>query len=718
MSLSKHFSSQKLFPLILCDGLCVFFAFFIALAFRFDGHIPTSYLSSFTRTIPFVIFLYCIMNVPFGLYGHLWRYASAQEVAPIVGSTATSTAFLLLTILTTNTGRPIPLSVIMLSGFFTVGTFTAVRYRQRLLTGMMSRLQRIVGRPDRQRVLIVGAGEAGQLLAQQIRTHSQHHHYELVGFVDDDPAKLSMRVHGVPILGNRDTIPQLAAERNVSLIIIAIHSIPGPTLREILSLCLSTQARVKMMPDFLGRMDSAKDMLPLKDITPADLLGRQPCQIDKTACRELIADKIVLVTGAAGSIGSELCRQILDWQPRQLLMLDNNETGLHDLALTLKHHHTPDAVVNQLNENIVPLVADIRNQAKIDYVFETYRPQIVFHAAAYKHVPLMERQPDEAVRVNVLGTQIVSEAAARNAADRFVLISSDKAVNPGSIMGATKRVGEMLITNMSLDDDQPLPASVTIENITGATNGRHQQYARQNGRTNGVGKHKNGKTISTPSQNLELLSSIDSELALSLPQEQTPGKVNGSKSQNHRTRFTAVRFGNVLGSRGSVVPTFTRQIELGGPVTLTHPEMTRYFMSISEAVSLVIQAATLTEGNDIFMLDMGQEIRITDMAHKMIRLRGLRPGQDIAIEYIGIRPGEKLNEELLAPHEERLATSHPHIFRIRTRTAPFSRELLSKQVCDLIKLSEAQQRDKMVEVLWQLVQNRTSLEKPIRQMGF
>ena len=703
MSLSKHFSSQKLFPLILCDGLCVFFAFLIALAFRFDGHIPNSYLSSFVQTIPFVILLYCIMNVPFGLYGHLWRYASAQEVAPIVGSTATSTAILLLTILTTNTGRPIPLSVITLSGFFTVGTFTTVRYRQRLLTGMMSRLQRIVGRPDRQRVLIVGAGEVGQFLAQQIRIHSQHHHYELVGFVDDDPAKLRMRVHGAPILGNRETIPQLAAERNVSLIIIAIHNIPGPTLREILSLCLSTQARVKIMPDFLGKIESAKDMLPIKDITPADLLGRQPCQIDKTACRELIAGKVVLVTGAAGSIGSELCRQILDWQPRRLLMLDNNETGLHDLALTLKHHPAPDAV-DRLNENIVPIVADISNQTKIDYVFETHRPHIVFHAAAYKHVPLMEQQPDEAVRVNILGTKILSEAAARYAVGRFVLISSDKAVNPSSIMGATKCVGEMLITNMSLDDDQPLPALATIENIAGATNGRHQQYAPQNGRTNGVGKHKNGKAISPPSQNLDFLSSIDSVLALNVPQEQTPGKVNGSKSQNHRTRFTAVRFGNVLGSRGSVVPTFTRQIELGGPVTITHPEMTRYFMSISEAVSLVIQAATLTEGNDIFMLDMGQEIRIIDLAHKMIRLRGLRPGQDITIKYVGVRPGEKLHEELLAPQEKRLATGHPHIFRIRTRPEPFNRALFSKQISDLIKLSEVQQRDKLIEVLWQLVQ--------------
>jgi FlaA1/EpsC-like NDP-sugar epimerase len=728
MSLPKHFSNQKFFPLILFDGFCVFLAFFVALAFRFDGHVPATYLNSFIRVVPIVIFFYCTMNLSFGLYGHLWRYASAQEVSTIVGATTTSTALVLLAMLTTDTGRPLPLSVITLSGFFTAGAFTTIRYRQRLLTGIMSRLQRIVGRPDRQRVLIVGAGEAGQFLARQIRIHSQSHRYELVGFVDDNPAKLGMRVHGASILGNRADIPHLTAERNVGLIVIAIHNLAGPTLREILSLCLATRARVKMMPNFLGKMDSAEEMLPLKDITPTDLLGRQPHQVDEVACRNLIADKIVLVTGAAGSIGSELCRQILNWKPRQLLMLDNNETGLHDLALTFKHHQA----FTPFNQPIVPLVADIRHQTKINYIFETYRPQLVFHAAAYKHVPLMEHQPDEAVRVNILGTKIVSEAAARYASERFVLISSDKAINPSSIMGATKRVAEMLITHTKTLDDPSSPAelsrkvhqetkplrhlgmprssaygrsehpqmrttlsenSLALTTLEAGTNGCGQTFVPQNG---------NGKNGSAKKKGIWPNGKQTAALIETLP----PHAPNFQNQSHHPTLFTAVRFGNVLGSRGSVVPTFTRQIELGGPVTLTHPEMSRYFMTISEAVSLVIQAATLTEGDDIFMLDMGQEICIADLAHKMIRLRGLRPGQDIAIEYIGPRPGEKLHEELLAPFEERLTTRHPNIFRLRSVVPPCTSEF-SKQIAGLLELSETQHHEKMVGVLWQIVQTNS-----------
>jgi FlaA1/EpsC-like NDP-sugar epimerase len=312
----------------------------------------------------------------------------------------------------------------------------------------------------------------------------------------------------------------------------------------------------------------------------------------------------------------------------------------------------------------------------------------------------------------------VSEAAARYASERFVLISSDKAINPSSIMGATKRAAEMLITHMNTTGHQ-LPTA--IESVA-LTNGRQNQYTladttpplyaavgevkdkiNGNGKTREIGRWKNGKKNPLSIQNSMPVSLESSEFAWPKgPNGQS--KANGSINGNHRTHFTAVRFGNVLGSRGSVVPTFTRQIELGGPVTVTHPEMTRYFMTISEAVSLVIQAATLTEGDDIFMLDMGQEIHITDLAHKMIRLRGLRPDKDITIEYIGTRPGEKLHEELLSPYEKRFTTCHPKIFRIRTGDPHFNREVLSKQVSHLIKLSETQQRDKMVEVLWQLVQ--------------
>jgi FlaA1/EpsC-like NDP-sugar epimerase len=407
-------------------------------------------------------------------------------------------------------------------------------------------------------------------------------------------------------------------ERRVGLIIIAIHNIAGAQLRELLSECLKTNAQIKILPNFLGTIDQVRAALPLKDIQPEDLLGRQLCPVDEQACARLITGKVVLVTGAAGSIGSELCRQVLALRPLRLLMLDNNETGLHDLQAALQCGEP---------QQLVALIADVADSGRLEKIFVQHRPQVVFHAAAYKHVPMMELHPAEAVRVNIQGTQVVAALAAKYAVDRFVLISTDKAVRPSSVMGATKRVAEMLIGSAS--------------------------------------------------------------------QQQV---VLGRSSL-----FTAVRFGNVLGSRGSVVPTFTRQIDQGGPVTVTHPEMTRYFISISEAVSLIIQAATLTEGGDIFMLDMGEAIRIEDLAHKMIRLRGLRPGQDIQIVHSGVRPGEKLHEELLGPAERRLPTAHPKIYRIKgaQRLAPF---LVYEQAAQLIDLARQPQPGAMIDALWCLVQ--------------
>jgi FlaA1/EpsC-like NDP-sugar epimerase len=585
---------QKFFPLILFDALGVFSAFFIALMFRFDNQIPAVSIEFFIKVCPFIVLLYLLTNLYFNLYGHIWRYTSAQEVVTIAGSATLSTIVLLAFVIFRDVSRPLPIGVVVAGGVLSLVSFVTLRYRQRLLTSLMGRLQRLVGSPDRQRILIIGAGEAGQALARQLTDSHYRHRYELVGFVDDNPQKLGLRVHGAPILGDCQAIPQVVAGRTVSLIVIAIHKIPGEALREILSLCLSTPARVKILPDFVDDIGSTAGALPLKDIMPEDLLGRHLHQIDQTACQKLIEGKVVLVTGAAGSIGSELSRQILDFGPRSLILLDNNETGLHDLALTLRTCQSPASVVqHEPSENIVPIIADVTRRARMEHVFETYHPQIIFHAAAYKHVPLMEEHPGEAVLVNISGTRTLIQLAAHYHSERFVLISSDKAVNPTSVMGMTKRVAELMLLNQS-------------------------QQQSLNGRRNG----------------------------------------------KQPTLFTAVRFGNVLGSRGSVAPVFTRQIDLGGPVTVTHPEMTRYFMSIPEAVSLVIQAAALTEGYDLFMLNMGQKIRIADLAQKMIRLRGLRPNEDIKIIYTGVRPGEKLHEELLAPHEDRAPTSHPGIFRV------------------------------------------------------
>ena len=593
------------------DFIAVAFSFLIALALRFDGRIPGKYLAAFGTSIPIIAILYCLFNYLFGLYEPLWRYASAREVAGIFSSTITSTVLLLIAFILWNIERPIPLSVIITGGIFTTGAFTTIRYRKRLLTGMMGRLQKVVGSPERRLVLIVGAGEAGQLLAWQLQNHETRHKYEVVGFVDDDPKKLGMKVHGIPVLGDRQQIPKIASERAVDLIIIAIHRISGRDFRDILSLCLETRAQVKVLPDISDLIDKTDSSLLIRDVTDEDLLGRREIKVDKAACRELISGKIVLVTGASGSIGSELCRQIAQFKPELLLMVDNNETGLYELGLEM---------TSASRSWTRYIVGDVTDSRKMEELFQRYHPQLVFHAAAYKHVPLMEEHPDEAVKVNVGGMLTLSNLAHKYEIERFVFISTDKAVNPCSVMGATKRIGELLITSMP----------------------------------------QNGKTL-----------------------------------------FTAVRFGNVLGSRGSVLPTFQKQIERGGPVTITHPEAKRFFMSLREAVSLIIQAASLTQGGDIFLLDMGEEIRIDDLARKMIRLRGLRVGEDIEIKYIGLRPGEKLHEQLIGPGEDKHTTLHPHIFRVQGNFS-VDRKYLLCEVEELLSLAKAGEKKALVRKLWEI----------------
>ncbi len=615
--LPKHALTFAALPLVLLDAAAVVVSFGLALAFRFDGEIPTSDVQFLMLALPAIVAIFILCNLAFGLYRYVWRYTSATEVLTIGAASIASMLFILGASMLWPAQRPVPISVAGVGSVFACGMFIVARYRERLLTGLMGRLQRIVGSPQRQRVLIVGAGEAGNIIARQFKTSAALPGYELAGFVDDDLKKFYLRLHGSQVLGDRHAIPEIVADRGVSLVIIAIHKIGGTNLRELLSLCLATGARVKILPDFLGTIENSNGVLPLRDISAEDLLGRELCSVDKAACAHIIAGEVVMVTGAAGSIGSELCRQVLALKPRTLLMLDNNETGLHDLLISLQISDS---------SQVLPIVADVTNQTRLEAVFAHYQPQVVFHVAAYKHVPMMEHHPDEAVRVNVLGTAIVSDLAVRHGVERFVFISTDKAVNPSSIMGATKRVGELLML----------------------------------------------------------------------------ANAEQSRAGLRRTLFTAVRFGNVLGSRGSVVPTFVRQIEQGGPLTITHPDMTRFFISISEAVSLVIQAATMTEGGDIFMLDMGQPIRIEDLAHKMIRLRGLRPGQDIAITYSGVRPGEKLHEQLISSDETQLPTIHPKLFRIRSQSFTATHQL-SGLVADLVELAVEQRAEDLVEALWRLV---------------
>jgi len=570
--------------------------------------------------------VYWVVNYFFRLYHYIWHYASAGEIVVIAAAVVMSTILLIIADIFWPDQRPVPLSVVLMMGFFCFVGFVSVRYRHRVWTGFRWRWQALLGEFPRAqtRVLVVGAGEAGQLLVWRFQNQKEGESYKIVGFVDDDPNKQGMYIHGLPVLGNRYTIPDLVARHSIDLIILAMYNISGEDFRAIVDICLKTSAAVKTLPNVFELIRGVKGSPLVRDITAEDLLGRKPVKIDLNQCRNLLMGKTVMVTGGAGSIGSELCRQILSFNPHLLLIVDNNESGLYDLTQDLLSEGEKRQFI------LKPVVGDVTNAVEMEGVFKLYRPQVVFHAAAYKHVPLMEEYPDRAVRVNIMGTKIVSSLAAQNGAELFVLISTDKAANPQSVMGATKRICEMMVLSMQSE---------------------------------------------------------------------------GSRS----TKFTAVRFGNVLGSRGSVVPLFERQIARGGPVTITHPEMTRYFMNISEAVSLILQAAALTEGGDIFLLDMGQQIRIEDLARRLIRLRGLRPGIDIPIIYIGTRPGEKVSEELLNDGEVCVPTSHPYIFRVKSDYVP-DQKTLWRQIDELIALAEAQCNEELVRRLMELANSHLKWE--------
>lgn len=584
------------------DVVLVVVAYFAALMLRFEGQVPSNHLHDYYVVMLPIGVAYVAANYFFGLYHRVWRYASSLEVTSVIGAVGVATVLLTLANLFWAGARPLPLSVPISGGIFTLAAFAGVRYRQRLITGLLWRWEAVT-KGHGNRVLIIGAGEEGQLLGWRLRV--QGNDYDVVGYVDDDPSKLGFNIHGAKVLGTRQEIQTLAMKHQVNTIIVAMDKVSGEDIQEIVGQCEKTLAKIKIAPNLFSFMEGAEGQPLVRDVSVEDLLSRASVSLDRDMCHKLLAGKVVLVTGAAGSIGSELCRQIIQFQPASLLMLDNNETGLNDLQIELLSRG------NDTARKI--LVGDILRTRRIESLWATYKPQIVFHCAAYKHVPLMEEAPCEAVLVNLRGTQILTDLAWKYHVERFVFISTDKAVEPVGIMGATKNLAESLVRSM-------------------------------------------------PS--------------------------------NQGSFFTAVRFGNVLNSRGSVVPLFLKQIDQGGPVTVTDEEMTRFLMGLSEAVSLIIQAATYTQGGDVFMLNMGQPMKISDLARKLIRLRGLRVDEDISIVYTGIRAGEKLTESLVAPGEEVVPTPHPYIFRLMGRNG-MSREALLEQIRELVSLAESEQGEEL-----------------------
>ncbi|MEW6621789.1 MAG: nucleoside-diphosphate sugar epimerase/dehydratase [Bacillota bacterium] len=559
--------------LLIIDIIIINIALFGALVIRFEGiaSIPPHYLDSFFKLTPIFTMVRLGCFYAFGLYKRMWQYASIGELVSIIYAVSAGTIInVSLAYFIIEAGRlPLPRSVFVLSWMLNILLIGGSRLAWRLFRDEYFRFGSDNGGRS---VLIVGAGETGVLLVKELRRHYKGS-LNIVGFVDDDPLKQDLKVLGVPILGDRHMIYKLVEKHEIKEIIIAIPSASGKVIREIVDVCHETDAEVKILPGVYDLIEGNITVSHIREVQVEDLLGREPVKVNLDEISQYLNNQVIMITGAGGSIGSELCRQIINFSPKRLLLLDNCENNIYDIDMELRR--------TNLYVEIIPLIKDVRDRHAIEMVFQRYKPKVVFHAAAHKHVPLMELNPEEAIKNNVMGTYNAAYAADKSKAERFVLISTDKAVNPTSIMGATKRVAEMIVQQMD-------------------------------------------------------------------------------KTSN--TCFAAVRFGNVLGSKGSVVPLFKKQIAEGGPVTVTHEDMVRYFMTIPEAVQLVIQAGAMARGGEIFILDMGEPVKIMDLAKTLIRLSGCEPGKDIDIVISGIRPGEKLFEELLTAEEGVNATVHKKIF--------------------------------------------------------
>lgn len=552
--------------LALMDLFIVLITPYLSLYIRLDGIVNSPYYSTLLEIIPEIVIIRIMSFYFFGLYNRLWRYASINEVMVIVGAVTTSS--ILIAVYSYVVGIDLPRSLHLLSWFCTVLFIGASRFCVRIIHYW----RKARSKQSCINVLIVGAGDAGAMIAREIQQR-YYNSKKIIGFVDDDQYKKHQKLFGVKVLGKCTDIAEIVEEYQIEEIIIAMPSLEGNVLRKIVNECKATKCSVKTLPGMYELIDGKVSVQQLRNIDLEDLLRRDSVKLDLEQIAYYLTDKCVLVTGAGGSIGSELCRQIAKMSPQKMILIGKGENSIYEINHELRELYP--------NLSIEPIIADVRDTQRIQSVFKQFRPKVVFHAAAHKHVPLMEAQPVEAVQNNIFGTKNVAEAADKFGAERFVMISTDKAVNPTSVMGASKRVAELVVQNLS-------------------------------------------------------------------------------KTSN--TKFVAVRFGNVLGSRGSVIPLFKRQIEKGGPITITHPDMVRYFMTIPEASQLVLQAAAMAQGGEVFVLDMGEPVKIVDMACDLIELSGLVPYKDIKINFTGLRPGEKLFEELLTAEEGTASTKHNKIF--------------------------------------------------------
>jgi FlaA1/EpsC-like NDP-sugar epimerase len=614
----------NLISIICIDILLLCVSWYSAFLLRFNFNIPMDSSGMILRFLPVVILIKIIVFYFFHVYRGMWRYTSLIDLFNIIKASFFSTLVIIFLIIFSHSFANFARSILLIDGLLTIVVISGSRVCLRFyfemtpengssgnLTGRL--LGRNKNREDVINLLIIGAGDSGEKILREIRDNRRLK-YSVVAFLDDDYAKHRKMIHGIPVMGRVDELGSVAEKLDANEVLIAVPSATSEQMRTVVDHCKQSGLVFKTLPGMGELIDGKITLNAIRDVAYRDLLGREVVQLEEDRIGGYIEQKTVIVTGAGGSIGSELCRQICRFNPKAVILYDQAESPLYDIDLELRR--------NFPYIEIVPILGDIRNQKRLFNTFERYQPRIVFHAAAYKHVPMLEHHPWEAILNNVAGTRNVVTIAKEFAVERFVFVSTDKAVRPTNVMGTTKRIAELLVQGQNCDD----------------------------------------KTA---------------------------------------TRFITVRFGNVVGSVGSVVPLFKKQIEQGGPVTITHPEVTRYFMTIPEASQLILQAGAMGNGGETFILEMGTSIKIVDMARDLIKLSGFEPDKDIKIEFIGLRPGEKLYEELITGGEDIVPTEHKKIMVLSGQICELER--LNGDIDRIIDIAKAQDGEKIRSMLKQIV---------------
>lgn len=624
------------------DAIAIILAFFLALWFRFDCRyslIPKEYLGSYVKFIGIYVIFSLLVFWRMHLYNSIWRFASYNELIRMVFATGISFVFHCAG-MSIFFGR-MPISYYFFGILIQFGLTLAVRFAYRFVLLERDKRRTTEELAKAKKVLLIGGGKAGRIILRDIKTAKELKDI-VCCIIDDNPNKWGRYIEGVQIVGGRDDIMSSVERYKIDKIVLAIPSATAQEKRDILNICKETGCELKNLPGVYQFLTGEIKVSALRDVAVEELLGRDPIKVNMEEIHEFINGKKVMVTGGGGSIGSGLCRQIASYNPKQLIVFDIYENNAYDIQQELKKKYP--------KLDLVVLVGSIRDSRRINAVFETYKPDVVYHAAAHKHVPLMEDSPCESIKNNAIGTYKTAYAAMMNGCQRFVLISTDKAVNPTNIMGASKRLCEMIIQSFDRMIKEGTPEKLPI------------LYA-----------HADDEDGSMIKQGIP---------------------------KNLKTEFVAVRFGNVLGSNGSVIPLFKKQIEAGGPVTVTHPDIIRYFMTIPEAVSLVLQAGTYAHGGEIFVLDMGSPVKIDTLARNLIKLSGMKPDIDIKVEYTGLRPGEKLYEEKLMA-EEGLKKTRNELIHIGC-PIPFEVETFLKELQTLMDMAYTNAediREKVAEVV-------------------